>query len=311
MIISASRRTDIPAHYGSWFFNRLAAGYVLVRNPRNFHAVSKIPLTPQSVDGIVFWTKNPLPLLDRLDALAAYPFYFQFTLNAYDKDIEPGLYDKRRLLLQTFQKLSALVGKERVLWRYDPILLTDTYTAEVHCRRFANLAAALDGATGICTVSFLDFYRHLKSSLAGIANRSLDAANKKELLLRFSEITANHGIRLALCAESDAYGIPNLAKTGCIDAKRLRKPGSWPLSVPKDKNQREHCYCHTAVDIGMYDSCPHRCLYCYANHAPGKLSHNLAAHDPTAPFLYGTLQPGDNIRETKQAANTARQLQLF
>lgn len=97
MIISVSRRTDIPAFYAEWFYNRLRAGYVLVRNPMNVHSVSKVALSPEVVDAFVFWTKNPLPLMKYLDEIAEYPYYFQFTLTGYGKDIEPGLPDKSRL----------------------------------------------------------------------------------------------------------------------------------------------------------------------------------------------------------------------
>ena len=130
MIISASRRTDIPAYYSDWFCNRLREGFVCVRTPMNFHQVSRIALSSDVVDGIVFWTKDPRPLMPRLEELRAYPYYFQFTLTPYGKDMEPGLPDKGAVLLPAFQMLSDMIGPERVIWRYDPILLTARYTAD-------------------------------------------------------------------------------------------------------------------------------------------------------------------------------------
>mgnify|MGYP002798469658 FL=1 len=132
MIISASRRTDIPTYYSEWFFNRLKEEYVLVRNPMNIHQISKISLSPNVVDGIVFWTKNPIPMLNRIAELKKYNFYFQFTLNAYGKDVEPKIPSKKEVIIPAFQKLSEIVGKERVVWRYDPIFFNKKYTVDYH-----------------------------------------------------------------------------------------------------------------------------------------------------------------------------------
>ena len=115
MIISASRRTDIPNYYSEWFFNRLKEGYVYVRNPMNIHQISKIPLDKSVVDGIVFWTKNPQPMLERIEELDGYVYYFQFTLNAYSSDIEPNVPSKKDVVIPTFQKLSKKIGKEKVI----------------------------------------------------------------------------------------------------------------------------------------------------------------------------------------------------
>ena len=139
MIISASRRTDIPAYYSDWFCNRLREGFVCVRTPMNFHQVSRIALSSDVVDGIVFWTKDPRPLMPRLEELRAYPYYFQFTLTPYGKDMEPGLPDKGAVLLPAFQMLSDMIGPERVIWRYDPILLTARYTADFHITAFRQI----------------------------------------------------------------------------------------------------------------------------------------------------------------------------
>ena len=116
MIISASRRTDIPAYYSDWFFNRIKEGFVLVRNPMNFHKVGKVRLSPEVVDGIVFWTKNPVPMMDRLDEIGDYPYYFQFTLTSYGKDVEPNVPSKNEVIIPAFQKLSRKIGRDRVVW---------------------------------------------------------------------------------------------------------------------------------------------------------------------------------------------------
>lgn len=106
MIISASRRTDIPAYYSEWFVNRIHDGFVYVRNPMNIHQISKISLSRDVVDAIVFWTKNPVPMMDKIDEFKEYPYYFQFTLTSYGKDIETGLPSKNQVLIPAFCDLS-------------------------------------------------------------------------------------------------------------------------------------------------------------------------------------------------------------
>ena len=143
MIISASRRTDIPTYYSNWFFNRVMDGYVLVRNPMNAHQISKIALNPDVVDGIVFWTKNPIPMLNELKILHDYMYYFQFTLNSYAQDVEAHVPNKQKHIIPAFKKLSDMIGPDRVIWRYDPIFLNDTYTPEYHIRYFERIAKEL------------------------------------------------------------------------------------------------------------------------------------------------------------------------
>ncbi len=166
MIISASRRTDIPAYYSDWFFNRIKEQYVLARNPRNFRRISRVPLSPNVVDGIVFWTKNPAPMLAKLDKLKDYTFYFQFTLTPYGRDMEPGIGSKQDSIIPSFQRLADTIGPERVIWRYDPVLLSDVYTEKYHLKHFEKLAGRLSGYTRRCTISFLDMYRNTKRNAA-------------------------------------------------------------------------------------------------------------------------------------------------
>ena len=160
MIISASRRTDIPSYYSEWFYNRIKEGFVYVRNPMNIHQIGKISLSPDVVDGIVFWTKNPAPMLDRLGELEKYTYYFQFTVNPYSTDVEPNVPSKNDTIIPTFQKLSSIIGKERIVWRYDPILLNEKYTVDYHIKYFSMLADKLAYYTEKCTVSFLDMYKN-------------------------------------------------------------------------------------------------------------------------------------------------------
>ena len=165
MIISASRRTDIPSCYPEWFVRRLQQGFVYVRSPFDAHRLSKVALTPDVVDCIAFWTKNPLPLMPYLDRLEPYPYFFLFTLTGYGRNVEPGVPDKADVMIPAFQQLADRIGPDRVIWRYDPIFFTDTYTMAYHVRAFRAIAEALRGCTHTCIISFLDRYRSIEKAL--------------------------------------------------------------------------------------------------------------------------------------------------
>lgn len=306
MIISASRRTDLPAHYSQWFFHRLEAGFVCVRNPVNFHQVSRISLSPEVVDGIVFWTKNPIPMLDSLHLLKDYPFYFQFTLTPYGQDLEPGVPGKNDRILPAFQTLSRQIGPERVIWRYDPILLTPKYTADYHVFYFEELSKRLSGYTEKCVISFVDLYRHLGGQF-----RPMGTAEMYELAGRFSDIAQKYHLALETCAEILDLSQFGIRHGHCIDGELLERIIGQPLSLTKDKNQREACGCMASIDIGMYDSCANGCKYCYANHAPAAVRRNIQSHNPASPLLCGGLTPEDIVRERAVTSCKERQLTLF
>ncbi|HBV53253.1 MAG TPA: hypothetical protein DEF06_13265 [Clostridiales bacterium] len=306
MIISVSRRTDIPAFYSEWFFNRLKAGEVLVRNPMNARQISKIKLTPDAVDGIVFWTKNPAPMLDRLYLLKDYTYYFQFTLNAYGKEIESGVPSKNRFVIPTFQRLSDLIGPDRIVWRYDPIFLNETYTIDYHIYYFEKLARRLSPYTRKCTISFLDSYRNTERKLASLSIRELTPALQDLLAKNLSEIAHSCGLQMDTCAEEidlQQYGIQHAR---CIDDRLLAKLSDRPINAKKDKNQRLACGCVESVDIGAYNTCRYGCLYCYANFSPSAFHANRGRQDPKAPLLIGEVRPEDRITERKIRSCSAK-----
>lgn len=297
MIISASRRTDIPAFYADWLFNRLREGYVLVRNPMNFHQVSRISLSPDVVDGIVFWTKNPLPMLGRMEELGEYNYYFQFTLTAYDRDAEPGLPSKNDIIIPAFQALSKAAGRERVVWRYDPIFFNDRYTMEYHCRYFKALAAKLGAYTEKCTVSFLDFYRKTARNTRSLNIRADTDEQRFELMRRFSETAREYGFFIDTCAEKIELEKLGIAHASCVEKERFERIGNCRLNIGKDPNQRPECGCVSSIDIGAYHTCKHGCLYCYANDNCNTVLRNSRMHDPGSPLLFGRIGEGDVIRE--------------
>ena len=299
MIISVSRRTDIPAFYADWFYNRLRAGYLLVRNPMNLHSVSKVRLTADVVDAFVFWTKNPLPMARRLDELAAYPYYFQFTLTGYGAEIEPGVPDKRSVLLPAFKDLAARLGKKRVIWRYDPIFFSVKYTLEYHLTCFEALAAELHNSTERCVISFMDSYRNTKRNAQQLGAVETGSEELYAFAGQLARIAAKYGLKLQTCAESMDLTTLGINPSACIDKALLEDIGSFKLDVKEDANQRAECCCVASIDIGAYNTCPGGCLYCYANYNVPLVQTNIAAHDKTSPLLFCTLKPQDVVTERK------------
>ncbi len=243
MIISASRRTDIPSFYSEWMLNRLKEKYVLVRNPMNIHQVSKIDLSPNVVDAIVFWTKNPTPMLAQLDELKDYTYYFQFTLSAYGPDVERNLPSKNKIIIPTFQKLSQEIGKEKIVWRYDPIFFNEQYSIQYHCKYFEVLASKLAGYTEKCTVSFMDLYRNTERNVKPLNIVKDTYEMQEELLQRFVEIARKYELYIDTCAEIGDFHKLRVEHAHCIDKERIERIGGFKLDVDKDTNQRAECGC--------------------------------------------------------------------
>ena len=311
MIISASRRTDIPACYPEWFFNRIKAGHVYVRNPVNARQVSRVPLGPEVVDGIVFWTKNPAPMLGRLRELGRYPFYFQFTLTSYQADVEANLPSKNRVIIPAFQKLADMIGPERVIWRYDPILLSEKYTIAYHVEYFDKIARRLKGYTKKCTISFIDYYRHTANNVKGLNLIDITRRDIEQLAQALSEIARGCGMAMDTCAEETDLSRFGVGHARCIDDKLMGKIGGFSLDIEKDKTQRPACGCAKSVDIGMYHTCKNGCRYCYANHSLKMVEKNVRRHDPASPLLAGHIEENDVVTARKASSNRRGQIGLF
>jgi len=299
LIISASRRTDIPAFYSDWFFNRIKEGYVLVRNPMNIHQISKKSLTPDVVDCIVFWTKNPKPMISRLDELKDYCYYFQFTLNSYAKDIEPNVPSKDKGVIETFKTLSDKIGSERLIWRYDPILINNKYTVDYHIKYFRKLAEMLDGKFEHCVISFVDYYRKNSSNFKENNISELEYDSIKTIVKSFTETAEQFGFTIKTCAEKYDLSKYGIIHNKCIDDELIGRILGIDLSVQKDKNQRDECGCVESIDIGLYNTCPHSCKYCYANYSNKTVTANIEKYDPSSPLLCSSLMEGDKITERK------------
>lgn len=310
MIISASRRTDIPTYYSEWFLKRIKAGYVYVRNPMNPHQISQINLSPEVVDGIVFWTKNPSPMLNRLVELNDYMYYFQFTLNSYGVDVEENIPNKSKVIIPAFQRLSDSIGPDRVIWRYDPIFLSRLYTVDYHIRYFEELAKRLSPYTRKCTISFLDLYRNTEKNIAILAPDKFSVERQTQLAKTIAKIAHSYGLRIDTCAEEidlSQYGIEH-AK--CIDDCLFSQLLQCPLEIKKDKNQRLGCGCAESVDIGAYNTCQNGCKYCYANYSSKAVYMSSKNHDPDSPLLIGEVGADDEIKERKMFSYKTDQIQL-
>ena len=310
MILSASRRTDIQNYYSEWLARRFRAGFLCVRNPMNFRQVSRITLNPNVIDCIVFWTKNPAPMLPYLDEYRRYMYYFQFTLTGYGKDIEPGLPDKRRILIPAFCELADRIGRDRVIWRYDPIFLSDHYTLDYHVKAFTRIAEALAGRTRRVVISFLDDYEKTKRNMKGINIQGLTKEKMRRLAHSFAVIAGRYGMEIQTCAEKidlSEYGITHGA---CIDREYIEHLLGCRLRAGKDHGQRPECRCMESVEIGSYHTCRNGCRYCYANFSDGLVQARIRDFDVDSPILCGKMEPEDRITERKMKTLRENQMTL-
>jgi hypothetical protein len=294
MIVSASRRTDIPAYYSEWFMNRIRDGFVLVRNPFRPTQISRVNLEPGRVDGIVFWTRNGEPLIPYLPELDRIPYcyYVQYTVVHYPRILEPSSVSLPRKL-DGFKRLSERIGPNRVVWRYDPIILSNLTDVAYHEGYFKEIATALSGFTRRCVISFLDIYRKTRKAVEDAKRkkgiRVVDVHrhdwNARELSRVLAKIGGDYGLEMLTCAEPFDLEDWGIRHGKCIDDALLNRLFGLNLTVTKDKGQRELCGCVESKDIGAYNTCPHGCMYCYANTTVELARRNFKRHESGATWL--------------------------
>lgn len=299
MILSVSRRTDIPSYYSEWFINRIKEGVLYVRNPMNAHQISRIDLSPDVVDCIVFWTKNPAEMMKYLGHLRNYAYYFQFTLTGYGKDMEPNLPDKRKKLISIFQELSDKIGKEKVIWRYDPVIISRRYSAEYHLKAFEEIAARLAGYTEKVVISFVDLYVKTKRNIIGLEVKEMTKEEMTGLAKEMAGIASKYHLPIETCAEQIDFEDIGIRHGRCIDKELIEKIIGCKLRGEKDKNQRKECGCFESIEVGTYNTCLNGCKYCYANFNEEKVRENVKLYDPNAPLLCGNIGPEDKITDRK------------
>ncbi|MDK9722853.1 MAG: DUF1848 domain-containing protein [Rhodospirillales bacterium] len=295
MIISASYRTDIPAFYGDWFRNRLKVGFVRVESPYGGKA-STVSLKRRDVDGFVFWTRNIEPFLPILAEVHAqtYPFIVSHTLTGYPRALEARVADANRMV-RALGDLAGRYGNRALVWRYDPILISSLTPPGWHLENFAGLARGLKGACDEVVVSFAQIYKKARRHLDlaahehGFTWQDPGPSAKRLLIGQLAAIAQEQGMTLAVCCQ------PDLAPQGvklarCIDALRLQDVAGHEFSF-KFKGNRPDCGCAESRDIGVYDSCPHGCAYCYAVNERGLAARRFKAHDPNGDFLITPEKP--------------------
>ncbi len=301
MIVSASRRTDIPALYARWFANRIRAGFCTVPNPFNARQVARVSLLPGDVDAIVFWTRFPRPLFDVLPLLdeRGYRCVFQFTITGYGPPVEtraPPL----DAAIAAFRELAGMRPPGAVVWRYDPILIGPAFSLESHVARFRGIAERLRGFARRVVVSLLHPYAKTRRRLGAVHpfGRDLDEEPLQwpalpALLRALADVARANDMAIESCASPLDWSALGIGPTKCVDDRLLAElfGGAWPAR--KDPGQREHCRCVVSRDIGVPDTCTFGCRYCYATVSDEAARRRHAQHDPGSASLWVRFEPGD------------------
>ncbi|MGN0822216.1 MAG: DUF1848 domain-containing protein [Candidatus Gallimonas sp.] len=298
MIVNVGWRTDIVNHYTRWFLNRLKEGFVYTRNPVFPNVVTRYELTPDKVDAIVFCSKNYAPILPYMKEICArFRVYCFYTVTAYGADLEPNIPPDEESV-KTLKALSAIVGKERLVWRYDPVLLTERYTVEGHFERFAALADAIGGSVSRCVIGFVEAYHKLWRTMPELT--PLSEAEKRTLAKGFGALAAERRLRVQSCGEYGDFGEYGIEKRGCITLKDVGDANGCVFRSVRHTGNRQGCLCVSCRDVGAYDSCPNGCRYCYANTDPQLTARNIALHDENSPLLIGTVGKNDRLQQGVQ-----------
>lgn len=311
MIVSASRRTDIPAFNSEWFLNRLKAGYAVVRNPYNDGSVYKVVLTPDVVDCVAFRTKNPMPMMNSLDRMADYNYFFQYTINPYGPEIEtnvPSLEER----VQAFIDLSKRIGRERMVWRYDPVFISPTYDLDFHFRAFEQLTFRLALYTHRCMLGFIILHPFVAKRTDPYDIRPKNFGDIHRIAEKFAEIGARYGMPIETCAEETDLSQYGIRHGACIDRQHVESIVGYRFGKVKEKYLRKHCNCMESVDIGCYSTCLNGCIYCYATINKPKVAYTLdnISIDPGIVAVDIT-ELNKEIAELGNSLSRAEQLTLF
>jgi len=289
LIISASRRTDLPAFYSEWFMGRVGAGFLKTRNPFSEKEI-RVSLKPEDVAAVVFWTKNFSPMMRHLPELEDCGIFFlvHYTITGLGKDFEPNAPATEEAV-KNFRQLSERLGPERVLWRFDPIVLTARLREEETLARFSRQCSMLAGSTQRVYFSFVELYARVARRIKHYEHQTRDRvlepgpALKQRISARLAELAHSRGMSLYACCEPELLGF-GVEPAHCIDADFISRLTGKNFER-KPSPTRKSCGCDYAIDIGAYDSCKHLCWYCYANSHPALARKNYSAHRWQAEFL--------------------------
>lgn len=278
MIISASRRTDIPAFHSEWFMNRIREGYAIVSHHYSSELFYRVPLTPDVVDCIMFRTKDPAPMLPRLGKLADYRCCFNVTMNPYGREVErnvPRLQDR----VEVFKKLSHQLGPQQMIWRYDPVFFSPKYDLDFHRRAFGYLCRELDGLAEKCMIGFIIHHPFVAKRIDPLSIERRDDNEIQTIGALFSEIAKPYGLQVETCSERVGLDMFGIRHGACVERGHMEKVAGYFFPKVKEKYLRPHCNCMEAIDIGHYSTCDNGCIYCYAT--PETPDMDIDPHSPS------------------------------
>ena len=297
MIINVGGRTDIVNYYTPWLLNRLEEGYVYSRNPFARENVYKLSLKSEDVDCLLFCSKNYKPILKHIgDIDEKYNILCNYTITAYGKDIEPKVPPINQSI-KTLKRLSDIVGVNKILWRYDPILLTEKYTVEKHLETFEYMAEKISPLVYRCIFSFVDMYKKVEENMPEII--PFTDEDKVKLLKGIGEISKKYNLYTQTCATNENYEKYGIHAAGCTTREILEQAHNVVYKNVKGTGIRENCHCIPSRDIGTYNSCLSECKYCYANRKPDIPKKVIKMHDEKSPLLLGQLKENDRLIGTK------------
>ncbi len=286
VVVSASRRTDIPAYYGGWFMERLNRGTVSYRHPFNRSRIT-VSVQPENVINFVFWTKNCGPFLNYLPLISekGYKFYCHYTITGHPVYLEeksPPLEES----VKTFKKVSGITGEKFALWRFDPIIFTSDLNEKYYIKKFMEIAGKLEGFTQSCYISIVSLYKKTVRNMAAKGIMYEEAGNKRagELAFKIGLLAKEYGISVySCCTDFLISGV--VQKGSCVNRELIKElAGNPDLKLPK-RPSRKGCGCYKSVDIGAYNSCTNGCIYCYANANQKSAENNYRRHDKTGEML--------------------------
>jgi len=298
MIVNVGGRTDIVNYYSQWLMNRIKEGFAYSRNPLFPNNVSKISLNPKDGDCLMFCSKNYKPILKYMKEIdERYRIICHYTITAYGKDVEPYVPAINESI-KTLIELSKIVGKEKVLWRYDPILLTEKYTVEKHLETFEYMAKQIAPYVQRAIFSFVEMYKKLDYNMPEIILFAEE--DKIKILKGIGEISKKCNLYIQTCGTDVNYEKYGIHVSGCTTSEILEQANNVKYKNVKSKPIRKGCHCIPSRDIGAYDTCLNGCKYCYANKRPDLAKENVKLHDKNSPLLLGNIKETDKITEAKQ-----------
>ena len=292
MILMVSGRTDIVAFYSKWFMNRYHEEFVDVRNPFNPKLVSRINFN--NVNLIMFCTKNPIPIVNHLKEINK-PILFHVTLTPYNKDIEPNVPDKKKII-EAIKQISQIIGPDNIYIRYDPIFLNDKYNLDYHKRTFNKMCQLLNGYVKHIIISFIDDYKNVRKNYKYLNYKELTEEDYKTIGLSFSKSAKENNMTIQTCFEEKNLIEYGFIKEDCLSHTLAYKLTGKTFNTWKARKGNK-CNCVEMVDIGAYNTCKHLCKYCYANFDEQAISNNVIKHNPNSSLLIGELNKDDIIKE--------------